>query len=270
MGPLPFWQLFSLLGLSCVYQLISDCLSQHINSLSPSLLPSPPAHFPSSFFLGARGRLWDGFCWFASGFELVPVYGCLFAVCILYLSLFLLPFLCTFRGVCFGFRLWLTCGVGEAGLTLVDQCFDCICAWFRCFGCFYLCSRLFMCNCTCVCCRYVHFGLPLGLMRSPLCVSVFLRTHGYWFAQWCFPPPFASFFYQAQSCLDIWVGCVLLALCIPWGGFLECVMFRLPSAFSSAWLKSYSHISLLWDLGRFLTLSFIAVLFPWGCFLPRW
>ena len=104
MGPLPFWQLFSLLGLSCVYQLISDCLSQHINSLSPSLLPSPPAHFPSSFFLGARGRLWDGFCWFASGFELVPVYGCLFAVCILYLSLFLLPFLYTFRGVCFWFQ----------------------------------------------------------------------------------------------------------------------------------------------------------------------
>ena len=146
MGPLPFWQLFSLLGLSCVYQLISVCLSQHINSLSPSLLPSPPAHFPS-FFLGARGRLWDGFCWFASGFGLVPVFGCLFAVCILYLSLYCCLFCTPFEVSVFGFRLWLTCGVGEAGLTLVDQRFDCICAWFRCFGCFYLCSRLFMCIC---------------------------------------------------------------------------------------------------------------------------
>ena len=201
---LPFWQLFSLLGLSCVYQLISVCLSQHINSLSPSLLPSPPAHFPSSFFLGARGRLWDGFCWFASGFELVPVYGCLFAVCILYLSLYCCLFCTPFEVSVFGFRLWLTCGVGEAGLTLVDQRFDCICAWFRCFGCFYLCSRLFMCNCTCVCCRYVHFGLPLGLMRSPLCVSVFLRTHGYWFAQWCFPPPFLLRFFIKHS--HVWIS----------------------------------------------------------------
>ena len=203
MGPLSFWQLFSLLGLSCVYQLISDCLSQHFNSLSPSLLPSPPAHFPSSFFLGARGRLWDGFCWFASGFELVPVYGCLFAVCILYLSLYCCLFCTPFEVSVFGFRLWLTCGVGEAGLTLVDQRFDCICAWFRCFGCFYLCSRLFMCNCTCVCCRYVHFGLPLGLMRSPLCVSVFLRTHGYWFAQWCFPPLLLRFFIKHSH---VWIS----------------------------------------------------------------
>ena len=30
----------------------------------------------------------------------------------------------------FGFGLWLTYGVGEAGLTLVDQRSDCICACF--------------------------------------------------------------------------------------------------------------------------------------------
>ena len=147
------------------------------DSFCVSLLPSPFALLFFLFFL--PGHLESALGWVLLVCQWVDDRSCLqqSVRLVQHLSLFLLPFLYTFRGVCFGFWLWLTCGVGEAGLTLVDQRSDCICACFALLWVFlslllivHVQLYLFMLPFRCT-----LFYLSVDI-RSHFCVSVFIHT----------------------------------------------------------------------------------------------
>ena len=240
---LPFWQLFSLLGLFLMYRLFPVCLSlqnyvyvylcmcmciyvyictcmyvyvvyvKFIFNLES--FPAAVSACPYSFFFlpGHSGSALGWVLLVASGFGLVPVT----AVCLpgAFIAFFCCLFYTPFGVSGFGFGFWFDWwSWGGWSHTSWPAFWLYLCLIYVALG-FTIPTLDITCICPCVCCRlYAIWFASVLWGRNFVCL--FSRTLMVVLLRMVIFTLLSLRFCQAQSCLDIWVGYVLLEFCIPW------------------------------------------------------